>query len=48
MRKSKSALMLNQRFFAGIRDIVGGRSGAYEKELRKAARNRFSGTNRFF
>ena len=22
-------------FFAGIRDIVGGRSGAYEKELRK-------------
>ena len=22
--------------FAGIRDIVGGRSGAYEKELRKA------------
>lgn len=24
------------RFFAGIRDIVGGRSGAYEKELRKA------------
>ncbi|EAA1090070.1 heavy metal-binding domain-containing protein [Salmonella enterica] len=48
MRKSKPALMLNQRFFAGIRDIVGGRSGAYEKELRKAARNRFSGTNRFF
>ncbi|QQQ34337.1 heavy metal-binding domain-containing protein [Salmonella enterica] len=29
--------MLNQRFFTGIRDIVGGRSGAYEKELRKAA-----------
>ncbi|APW03939.1 hypothetical protein SEEPO729_008365 [Salmonella enterica subsp. enterica serovar Pomona str. ATCC 10729] len=28
--------MLNQRFFAGIRDIVGGRSGAYEKEQRKA------------
>lgn len=25
-------------FFAGIRDIVGGRSGAYEKELRKARR----------
>ena len=25
-------------FFAGIRDIVGGRSGAYEKELRKACR----------
>lgn len=24
--------------FAGIRDIVGGRSGAYEKELRKARR----------
>ncbi len=23
-------------FFAGIRDIVGGRSGAYEKELHKA------------
>ncbi len=23
-------------FFAGIRDIVGGRSAAYEKELRKA------------
>jgi uncharacterized protein YbjQ (UPF0145 family) len=23
-------------FFAGIRDIVGGRSGAYEKELRRA------------
>ena len=23
-------------FFAGIRDIVGGRSGAYEKELRTA------------
>jgi uncharacterized protein YbjQ (UPF0145 family) len=23
-------------FFAGIRDVVGGRSGAYEKELRKA------------
>ncbi len=23
-------------FFAGIRDIVGGRSGAYENELRKA------------
>lgn len=22
--------------FAGVRDIVGGRSGAYEKELRKA------------
>lgn len=25
-------------FFAGIRDIVGGRSGAYEKELREAQR----------
>lgn len=25
-------------FFAGIRDIVGGRSGSYEKELRKAKR----------
>jgi uncharacterized protein YbjQ (UPF0145 family) len=24
--------------FAGLRDIVGGRSGAYEKELRKAKR----------
>lgn len=23
-------------FFAGIRDIIGGRSGAYERELRKA------------
>jgi uncharacterized protein YbjQ (UPF0145 family) len=23
-------------FFAGITDIIGGRSGAYEKELRKA------------
>ncbi|WP_417782890.1 heavy metal-binding domain-containing protein [Terasakiella pusilla] len=23
-------------FFAGIRDVVGGRSGAYEKEFRKA------------
>lgn len=23
-------------FFAGVRDIVGGRSGAYEKELRRA------------
>ncbi|RLG57831.1 MAG: hypothetical protein DRN95_05155 [Candidatus Hydrothermarchaeota archaeon] len=23
-------------FFAGIRDIVGGRAGAYERELRKA------------
>ncbi|MGB0682372.1 MAG: YbjQ family protein [Magnetovibrionaceae bacterium] len=23
-------------FFAGIRDIVGGRSGSYEKELKKA------------
>lgn len=26
-------------FFAGIRDIVGGRSGAYEKELRKARKS---------
>jgi uncharacterized protein YbjQ (UPF0145 family) len=25
-----------QDFFAGIRDIVGGRSAAYERELRKA------------
>ena len=23
-------------FFAGVRDVLGGRSGAYEKELRKA------------
>ncbi len=23
-------------FFAGIRDVIGGRSGSYEKELRKA------------
>ncbi|MEX2571299.1 MAG: heavy metal-binding domain-containing protein [Gemmatimonadota bacterium] len=23
-------------FFAGVRDVVGGRSGAYEEELRKA------------
>lgn len=23
-------------FFAGVRDVMGGRSGAYEKELRKA------------
>lgn len=28
-------------FFAGIRDIVGGRSGAYEEELRKARRLAF-------
>jgi len=28
-------------FFAGIRDIVGGRSGAYEKELKKARRIAF-------
>ena len=27
---------LFQDIFAGIRDIVGGRSGSYEKELRKA------------
>ncbi len=26
-------------FFAGIRDIVGGRSGAYEEELGKRARS---------
>lgn len=30
-------------FFAGIRDIVGGRSGAYEKELRKAREIAFEG-----
>ena len=29
-------------FFAGIRDIVGGRSAAYEQELQKAARPRLS------
>lgn len=29
-------------FFAGIRDIVGGRSGAYEKELRKAREYAFA------
>jgi uncharacterized protein YbjQ (UPF0145 family) len=28
--------------FAGIRDIVGGRSGAYEKELRKARETAFA------
>ncbi|QRQ75696.1 heavy metal-binding domain-containing protein [Citrobacter sp. B72] len=28
--------ILGANIFAGIRDIVGGRSGAYEKELRKA------------
>ena len=29
-------------FFAGIRDIVGGRSASYEKELREARRIAFS------
>ncbi len=29
-------------FFAGIRDIVGGRSGACEKELRKTREHAFS------
>ncbi|WP_026958428.1 MULTISPECIES: heavy metal-binding domain-containing protein [Aliagarivorans] len=29
-------------FFAGIRDIVGGRAGAYEKELAKAREIAFS------
>ncbi|MGI9281826.1 MAG: heavy metal-binding domain-containing protein [Endozoicomonas sp.] len=29
-------------FFAGIRDIVGGRSGAYEKEMGKARKIAFS------
>lgn len=29
-------------FFAGVRDIVGGRSGAYEKELRKAREMAFA------
>ncbi|WP_058913063.1 heavy metal-binding domain-containing protein [Entomohabitans teleogrylli] len=29
-------------FFASVRDIVGGRSGAYEKELRKAREIAFS------
>jgi uncharacterized protein YbjQ (UPF0145 family) len=28
-------------FFAGIRDIVGGRSGAYEKELKEARKIAF-------
>ena len=28
-------------FFAGVRNIVGGRSGAYEKELEKARRAAF-------
>ncbi len=28
--------------FAGIRDIIGGRSGAYEKELRKAREMAFA------
>lgn len=28
-------------FFAGIRDIVGGRSGAYEKEIQEARRLAF-------
>ena len=28
-------------FFAGIRDIVGGRAAAYEKELRKAREHAF-------
>ena len=28
--------MVTEDFFAGIRDIVGGRSAAYEKELRQA------------
>jgi uncharacterized protein YbjQ (UPF0145 family) len=32
-------------FFAGIRDIVGGRSGAYEKELAKAREIAFSEMN---
>ncbi|MEG2041995.1 heavy metal-binding domain-containing protein [Hafnia alvei] len=32
-------------FFAGIRDIVGGRSGAYEKELRKAREIAFAEMN---
>jgi uncharacterized protein YbjQ (UPF0145 family) len=30
--------------FAGLRDIVGGRSGAYEKELRKARNLAFEET----
>ena len=29
-------------FFAGIRDIVGGRSASYEKELKEARRIAFS------
>lgn len=35
-RGSDSRRQRIPRFFASIRDIVGGRSGAYEKELRKA------------
>ena len=34
--RSHSGANIFRDFFAGIRDIVGGRSGAYEKELRKA------------
>lgn len=30
--------------FAGIRDIVGGRSGTYERELEKATRHRIGRT----
>ncbi|QUJ02327.1 heavy metal-binding domain-containing protein [Salmonella enterica subsp. enterica] len=38
----------NQRFSCGIQDIVGGRSGAYERTLRKAREIAFQGNNRFF
>ncbi|CDG97204.1 conserved hypothetical protein [Xenorhabdus bovienii str. puntauvense] len=32
-------------FFAGVRDIIGGRSGAYEKELKNAREIAFSEMN---
>ena len=35
-RRSDPGANIFRDFFAGVRDIVGGRSGAYEKELRKA------------
>ena len=33
-------------FFAKIRDVVGGRSGSYEKELARATGNSLSGNSR--
>ncbi|EBG0676777.1 heavy metal-binding domain-containing protein [Salmonella enterica] len=36
MRAKLNPLRCATNVFAGIRDIVGGRSGAYEKELCKA------------